>query len=282
MLGRKWFSIHSNELSEQTVMYVLINKRIYTDAEPGNDVNCGHCDAWQLCHSDVSRVRVRGSVGQGTLGYLGMMPWSQAASVNRKQSRHVITAGEHMICHMSNIFRHNVPLMLMQVISIKKVITTTIHLISKLNRNVLRYKHPYCLSGFNNQSNQIWFANDCWYQNWYSNKMPRLSVGNVNCRCFEVLQSFECRWGQVICLILFHEGVLLCADLIVTILCHVSWHGVMASHVTLCDMCPVMVSWSSGRSHCKQEADVYAWENINDTSSAGAHGSVYTTVRTGH
>ena len=172
MLGRKWFSINSNELSEHTVMNVLINKRIYTDAEPGNDVNCGHCDAWQLCHSDVSRVRVLGSVGQGTPGYLGMMPWSQAASVNRKQSRHVITAGEHMICHVSNIFRHNVPLMLMQVISIKKVITTTIHLISKLNRNVLRYKHPYCLSGFNNQSNQIWFANDCSYQNWYSNKMP--------------------------------------------------------------------------------------------------------------
>ena len=43
-------------------------------------------------------------------------------TVNRKQSHHVITAG----CHVSNIFRHNAPLM--QLISNKKVITTTIYL----------------------------------------------------------------------------------------------------------------------------------------------------------
>ena len=45
MLGRKRFSIHSNELSEQTVMYVLINNRVYTETEPDNDANGGYCDA---------------------------------------------------------------------------------------------------------------------------------------------------------------------------------------------------------------------------------------------
>lgn len=47
-------------------------------------------------------------------------------TVNRKQSHDVITAGGEHVCHVSNIFRHNV--LLMQLISNKKVITTTIHL----------------------------------------------------------------------------------------------------------------------------------------------------------
>ena len=90
--------------------------------------------------------------------------------------------------------------------------------------------------------------------------------------------AIKCR--NDICLILdlifslmMKEFCLSCVDVDLTEwrYCHVSWHGVMASHMTWRDMCPVMVSWSSGRSHCKQEAGVYAWENINDTSSAGEH-----------
>ena len=115
-----------------------------------------------------------------------------------------------------------------------------------------------------------------------------MSVRNVNFKLFEVLQLPRCR--QVICLILILKPLMMKEFCCVLTSqwryhCHVSWQGVMASHVTLCDMCPVMVSWSSGRSHCKQEADVYAWENINDTSSPGArwaHSAVCTTARTGH
>ena len=32
-------------MSERNVMYGVINKRIYTEAEPDNDVNGGYCDA---------------------------------------------------------------------------------------------------------------------------------------------------------------------------------------------------------------------------------------------